>query len=105
MDWARYSVGDLWSSDLTYLKFQGRFLYLAIIKDIVSREIIAFNLSTRHDSDLVLKTLKEALLKTNKQTNKLLSPIILVKQYNPFLDAENQVNESFAVMVNPDIRH
>ncbi|PIZ42201.1 hypothetical protein COY34_03270 [candidate division WWE3 bacterium CG_4_10_14_0_2_um_filter_42_8] len=78
---------------------------MAIIKDIVSREIIAFNLSTRHDSDLVLKTLKEALLKTNKQTNKLLSPIILVKQYNPFLDAENQVNESFAVMVNPDIRH
>jgi len=70
IDWLRYSFGDLWSSDLTYLKFQGRFLYLAIIKDLVSKEIIAFNLSARHDSDLVLKTLKEALLKTNKQTNK-----------------------------------
>ena len=58
-------MGDIWSSDLTYIKFQGHFLYLAIIKDIVSKEIIAFNLSTKHDSDLVLKTLKDALLKVN----------------------------------------
>lgn len=61
----KYCSGDIWSSDLTYIKFAGRFLYLAIIKDVISKEVISFNLSTRHDSDLVLKTLKEALLKTN----------------------------------------
>jgi len=44
----------------------GRFLYLAIIKDLVTKEVIAFNLSDKHDSNLVLKTLKEALLKTGK---------------------------------------
>lgn len=66
IDLVKYGPGDIWSSDLTYLKFEGRFLYLAIIKDVLSKEVIAFNLSTRHDSDLVLKTLKEALLKTNK---------------------------------------
>lgn len=66
IDLLKYNPGDIWSSDLTYIKFQGRFLYLAIIKDIVSGEIVAFNLSTRHDTGLVLKTLKEAFLKTNK---------------------------------------
>lgn len=44
----------------------GRFIYLTIIKDLVTKEVIAFNLSDKHDTDLVLKTLKEALLKTDK---------------------------------------
>jgi transposase InsO family protein len=66
IDLGNYRPGDIWSSDLTYIKFQGRFLYLAIIKDVVSKEVVGFNLSTRHDSDLVLKTLREALLKTNR---------------------------------------
>jgi len=66
IDLIKYNSGDIWSSDLTYIKFQGRFLYLAIIKDIISKEIVGFNLSTKHDSDLVLKTIKEALLNTQK---------------------------------------
>lgn len=66
LDLRRYLPGQLWSSDLTYIKFAGRFLYLAVIKDIISKEIISFNLSDKHNSDLVLKTLKEAFLKTNK---------------------------------------
>ena len=61
-----YAIGDVWSSDLTYIKYQDKFIYLAIIQDIVSKEIVGFNLSNHHDSDLVLKTLKEALLKTKK---------------------------------------
>lgn len=65
-DLNRYTIGDVWSSDLTYVKYQGKFIYLAIIQDIVSKEIVAFNLSNHHDSDLVLKTLKEALLKAKK---------------------------------------
>lgn len=43
-----------------------RKIYLAVIQNIVSKEIIAFNLSNHHDADLVLKTLKEAVLKTKK---------------------------------------
>ena len=65
-----YGIGDVWSSDLTYIKYQGKFIYLAIVQDIISKEIVGFNLSNHHDSDLVLKTLKEAILKTQK------SPII-----------------------------
>jgi len=65
-DLKSYAIGDVWSSDLTYIKYQGKFIYLAIIRDIVSKEIVAFNISNQHDSDLVLKTLKEALLKAKK---------------------------------------
>lgn len=59
-----YVFGDLWSSDVTYIKFHGMFIYLAIIKDILSGEVIAFNAGNHHDAQLVLKTLKEAALKT-----------------------------------------
>jgi transposase InsO family protein len=65
-DVAKYTIGDVWSSDLTYIKFQGSFIYLATIQDVVSKEILACNLSNHHDADLVLKTLKEAVLKVKK---------------------------------------
>jgi putative transposase len=66
IDMASIKIGDVWSSDLTYIKFMGKFIYLAIIQDIVSKEVVGFNLSYHHDSDLVLKTLKEAVLKTGR---------------------------------------
>jgi len=56
------NIGDIWSSDLTYIKFKDKFFYLAIIQDIVSKEVVSFNLSDKHDSSLVLRTLKEAIL-------------------------------------------
>lgn len=62
----KYVFGDLWSSDLTYIKFHGMFIYLAIIKDILSGEVIAFNAGNHHDAELVLKTLKEAFLKIGR---------------------------------------
>ncbi len=57
-------IGDVWSSDLTYIKFQNKFIYLVIIQDIVSKEVVGFNLSFNHDSNLLLKTIKEAVVKT-----------------------------------------
>jgi putative transposase len=48
---------------LIYLKFQKKFFYLSAIQDHVSNEIVSFNLSTKHDSRLTLKTIKEAVLK------------------------------------------
>lgn len=68
-DIAKHIIGDIWSSDLTYIKFQGKFIYLAIIQDIISKEIVGFNLSNKHDSDLVLKTIKEAVVKAGRFPN------------------------------------
>lgn len=62
----KYGINDIWSSDLTYIKYQGKFFYLAIIQDIVSKEIIGFNMSDKHNADLVIKTLKEAVVYTKK---------------------------------------
>ena len=59
-------INEIWASDLTYLKYQQKFLYLSAIQDISSKEIVAFNLGNRHDSELVLKTIKEAILKQKK---------------------------------------
>jgi len=56
-------INDIWSSDLTYLKFQERFFYLSAIQDFISNEVLAFNLSDKHDSWLTLKTIQEAVLK------------------------------------------
>jgi putative transposase len=50
----------IWASDFTYLKFQGRFVYLVTIIDIFSRKILAWNLSNRHDTDFILVAYMEA---------------------------------------------
>lgn len=59
-------INEVWASDLTYLKYQQRFLYLAAIQDIATKEIVACNLGDKHDSELVLRTIKEAVLRQKK---------------------------------------
>jgi putative transposase len=56
----------VWPSDFTYIKFQGRFIYLATIIDIYTREIIGWNISVRHDTLLVLEALTHAIKRTGK---------------------------------------
>lgn len=57
---------DIWSGDLTYLKFKSKFIYLSAIQEFVGNEVLAFNLSGKHDALLTLKTIKEAVLKNNR---------------------------------------
>lgn len=54
----------IWASDFTYIKFMGRFIYLATIIDVYTREILGWNISTRHDTKLVLGALKHAIERT-----------------------------------------
>jgi len=56
----------IWASDFTYIKFMGKFIYLATIIDVYTREIIGWNISVRHDTRLVLGALKHALTRTGK---------------------------------------
>lgn len=51
----------VWVSDFTYIKYQGRFIYLATIMDVYTREIIGWNISVRHDTQLVMGALKHAI--------------------------------------------
>jgi transposase InsO family protein len=54
----------VWVSDFTYLSFQGRFIYLATIMDLFTREIIGWNISVKHDTKLVLTALQHAIERT-----------------------------------------
>lgn len=54
----------IWSSDFTYIPFMGRFIYVATIIDVYTREIIGWNISTKHDTQLVLGALRHAIERT-----------------------------------------
>ena len=51
----------VWVSDFTYIKFKGKFYYLATIMDLYTREIIGWNFSRYHNKELVLGALNDAL--------------------------------------------
>jgi len=55
-------ANQLWCSDLSYIKFQGKFWYLATIEDIFTRQIVGANIGKYHDSELVLATVRQAIL-------------------------------------------
>ena len=51
----------IWVADLTYIRLQSEFVYLATILDAYSRRCVGWNLSTRMDTSLTLGALEEAL--------------------------------------------
>jgi transposase InsO family protein len=56
----------VWVSDFTYIKFQNKFIYLSVIMDLYTREIIGINISRYHNNQLVLAAFIDALNKTEK---------------------------------------
>lgn len=58
------SPSQVWASDFTYLPyFNNKFIYLATIIDCYTKEIIAWNLSIRHNSRFIIESLNEAIAK------------------------------------------
>lgn len=55
--------GIVWVSDFTYIPFHGRFVYLATIIDLFTREIVGWAIWTAHSTQLVLLALIDALEK------------------------------------------
>jgi transposase InsO family protein len=53
----------VWVTDFTYIEFQGRFIYLATVMDLFTREIIGWNISRFHNKELVIGALLNALSK------------------------------------------
>lgn len=60
-DYFPASAGDVWVSDFTYLPYGGRFLYVATVMDMYSREIVGWHVSNRHDTALVAAAFFAAL--------------------------------------------
>ena len=55
------SVNDVWSGDITYIRMNGGFMYLAAIIDWHSKAILSYKLSNSIDSSLVTDVLSDAL--------------------------------------------
>lgn len=51
----------VWVSDFTYLPYFGRFIYLATLEDIFTRQVVGWEVSIRHNADLVAQALLNAL--------------------------------------------
>ena len=54
-------VNKVWSTDITYIKLETGFVYLAAIIDWHSKKILSWKLSNSMDNSLVTSVLKEAL--------------------------------------------
>lgn len=54
-------VNQVWASDITYIRIENGFVYLAVILDLFSRKAVGWQVSKRIDSELVLDALKMAL--------------------------------------------
>lgn len=51
----------IWASDVSYIKFQGRFWYLSTIEDLTTRRIMAAQVGKHHNAQLVKTTILQAL--------------------------------------------
>lgn len=54
------ALNEKWVTDITYLPFNGGFVYLSAIQDLYNNEILAFHVSKHNDLSLVLHTLEKA---------------------------------------------
>jgi transposase InsO family protein len=56
---------QIWVADVTYIKTQSGWLFLAAVLDLYSRRIVGWSMSQRNDTALVLNALTLALLQRN----------------------------------------
>ena len=60
----RFAVSDpnrVWASDITYIKTAEGHLYLAVVIDLYSRQVVGWGMSSRLNPDLVGSALKQAV--------------------------------------------
>lgn len=54
-------VNQVWTADITYIRIDNGFVYLAVIIDLYSRKVIGWSISKKIDAQLTLNALKMAL--------------------------------------------
>lgn len=54
------TINQLWASDITYIRLEKEFIYLAVIIDVCSRKVIGWELSRSLDASIALNALDMA---------------------------------------------
>jgi len=52
-------------SDFTYIRYRSKYLYLATLMDLFTREVVGWDISGRHTRELVLNTVLDAIKNNN----------------------------------------
>jgi putative transposase len=60
------STNRVWSTDITYIRLNGAFVYLTAIVDIFSRKVLNWRLSNTMDNSFCIDALNEAIRKHGK---------------------------------------
>jgi putative transposase len=55
-------IGDIYASDFTYVKYRGKWLYVATVLDVYTREIVGVSILNTHSTQLVMNALSSAVL-------------------------------------------
>ncbi len=55
------AINQLWVADITYVRLQQEFIYLAVILDVYSRRVVGWSISRQLDSSIAQEALKAAL--------------------------------------------
>ena len=59
-------TNQVWSTDITYIRLNGAFVYLTAIIDIFSRKVLSWRISNTMDNSFCLDVLNEAICKYGK---------------------------------------
>jgi putative transposase len=59
-NWPEYP-DHIWASDFTHLAYQGKWIYLATIIDLFTREVVGFSVLTNHSNQLIINALLSAV--------------------------------------------
>ena len=55
-----------WVGDFTHVVFMGRFLYIATVMDLYTREILGWHVAWHHTTDLIVKAFEDAMRRRQK---------------------------------------
>lgn len=61
--WSPVAINMLWTGDFTFIWFQGRFIYLAVVQDRYSAFVLGAMIMLNHSSELVMTAMSDALKK------------------------------------------
>ena len=62
-DFNASKINQKWTTDITYLIYKDKRLYLSTILDLYDRKVVAYQISKFNDINIVIKTLNEAIAK------------------------------------------
>ncbi|MGL4484099.1 MAG: IS3 family transposase [Anaerovoracaceae bacterium] len=65
-------LNEVWAGDITYIRTDSGWVYLAVVMDLFNREIIGYSVSKNIDTELAKRALCNALANTEKRVENLI---------------------------------